>query len=110
MNCAAAFEITQQLAMESFANHDAEAFREVHHPEAIAVLPNDRVVRGIDPIVDALAGHFARHKAVSTWRAKWFVDACRSAYVLYETVYEIPSTGVRRRARTGVTYVHEDGG
>ena len=96
--------------MESFANHDAEAFREVHHPEAIAVLPNGRVVRGIDPIVDALAGHFARHEAVSTWRELHrFVDACRSAYVLYETVYEIPSTGVRRRALTGVTYVHEGG-
>ncbi len=82
----------------------------VHHPEAIAIFPNGRVVRGIDAIVDALADHFARQEAVYTWRELHrFVDGCRSAFVLYKTAYEIPSTGVQLRALTGVTYVHDGG-
>jgi hypothetical protein len=110
MNCAAAFEITQRLDMESFARYDVEAFRRVHHPEAIAILPNGTVARGIDSIIDTLADHFAGREAVYTWRELHrFVDSCRAAFVLYETVYEIPSTGRRQHALTGVTYVYEGG-
>jgi hypothetical protein len=110
VNCAAAFEIAQRLDMESFARYDAEAFRRVHHPEAIAIFPSGRVVRGIDAIVDALADHFAGHEAVYTWHELHrFVDGCRSAFVLYETAYELPSTGYQLRALTGVTYVHDGG-
>jgi hypothetical protein len=110
MNCAAAFDIAQRLDMESFARYDAETFRGVHHPEAVAVLPNGRVVRGIESIIDALGDHFDRREARYTWRELHrFVDACRSAFVLYETTYEVPSTGRRERALTGVTYVHDGG-
>jgi hypothetical protein len=110
VSCASAFDSTQRLDMESFARYDAEAFRRVHHPEAIAIFPSGRVARGIDSILDALAHHFARREAVYTWRELHrFVDACRSAFVLYETAYQIPSTGYRQRALTGVTYVHEGG-
>jgi hypothetical protein len=108
VNCAAAFEITQRLDMKSFARYDVEAFRRVHHPEAIAIFPSGMVARGIDSIVDALADHFARREAIYTWRELHrFVDGCRLAFVLYETAYEIPSQGYRQRALTGVTYVHE---
>lgn len=110
MNCTAAFEITQRLDMESFARYDVDAFRRVHHPDAVAVFPSGRVVRGIDSIIDAVADHFARREAIYTWRELHrFVDGCRSAFVLYETAYEIPSTGYRQRALTGVTYIHEGG-
>jgi hypothetical protein len=110
VNCAAAFEITQRLDMESFARYDVEAFRRVHHPEAIAIFPTGRIARGIDAIMDALADHFVRREAIYTWRELHrFVDGCRSAFVLYETAYEIPSTGSFERALTGVTYAHEGG-
>lgn len=96
--------------MESFASYDADAFRRVHHPDAVAIYPSGRVVRGIDSIVDALAEHFSRREAVYTWRELHrFVDACRSAFVLYETAYEIPSSGYHQRALTGVSYTHEGG-
>lgn len=96
--------------MESFARYDVDAFRRVHHPDAVAVFPSGRVVRGIDSIIEALADHFARREAIYTWRELHrFVDACRSAFVLYDTAYEIPSTGYHQRALTGVSYVHEGG-
>jgi hypothetical protein len=110
MSCASAFESAQRRDMESFARYDADEFRRIHHPEAITIFPSGRVVRGVDAIIEALADHFARREAVYTWRELHrFVDACRSAFVLYETVYEIPSTGYRQRALTGVTYVHDGG-
>ncbi|HEU5205474.1 MAG TPA: nuclear transport factor 2 family protein [Candidatus Limnocylindrales bacterium] len=110
MNCTAAFEITQRLDMDAFANYDVDGFRRLHHPDAVAILPSGRVVRGIDSIIDALAEHFAHREAVYTWRELHrFVDGCRSAFVLYETAYEIPSSGYQRRALTGVSYIHEGG-
>jgi hypothetical protein len=110
VNCTAAFEIAQRDNMESFASHDAEAFRRVHHPDAVAIFPSGRVVRGVDSLIEALAEHFTRREAVCTWRELHrFVDACRSAFVLYETVYQIPSSGYNQRALTGVSYTHEGG-
>jgi hypothetical protein len=110
VNCADAFEVTQRLDMESFATYDVESFRRVHHPEAIAIFPSGTVARGIDSIVEALADHFARREAIYRWRELHrFVDACRAAFVLYETAYEIPTTGYRQRALTAVTYVHDGG-
>jgi ketosteroid isomerase-like protein len=110
VNCIRAFEITQRLDMESFASYDVDAFRRLHHPDAVAILPSGRIVRGIDSIIEALAGHFARREAIYTWRELHrFVDACRSAFVLYETAYEIPSLGYHQRALTGVSYTHEGG-
>ena len=110
MNCAAAFEVVQRLDMESFARYDEPAFRRAHHPEAIAIFPSGHVARGIDSIIEALAVHFSRREALYTWRELHrFVDSCRSAFVLYETAYEVPSTGYRLRALTGVTYVHDGG-
>ncbi len=110
MNCVDAFEIAQREDMESFARFDLDAFRRVHHPEAISIFPSGRVARGVDAITAALAPHFAQRVATYTWRELHrFVDGCRSAFVLYETTYEIPSTGFRQRALTGVTYTHEGG-
>ena len=102
--------MTQRLDMESFASYDVEAFRRVHHPEAISIFPSGTVARGADAIIDALADHFTRREAVYTWRELHrFIEPCRSAFVLYETTYEVPSSGYRQRSLTGVTYIHEGG-
>jgi hypothetical protein len=110
VSCASAFEAAQRLDMESFARYDAEAFRGIHHPDAISVFPSGRVVRGRESILDALAEHFTAQEAIYTWRELHrFVDGCRAAFVLYETSYEVPSSGYRQRALTGVAYVHDGG-
>jgi hypothetical protein len=110
MSCASDLEATQRRDMESFARYDGEAFREVHHPDAITILPSGRVVRGRESILEALSGHFTAREAIYTWRELHrFIDGCRAAFVLYETTYEIPSRGYKQRALTGVTYVHDGG-
>ena len=105
--CARQFDTAQRLDMESFRDFDAETFRAGHDERAVTVFASGAVRYGIDAIMQALAGHFANRNAVWSWTEKYrVVDGCTSAYILYDTVYEIPSIGFRQHALTGVTYSH----
>ena len=44
---------------------------------------------------------------VASLRVYRVVDGCNAAFILYETVYEIPRIGFRQHAYTGVTYSHD---
>lgn len=105
--CARQFEIAQRTDMESFRDYDAETFRAVHDDRAITVFDSGASRIGIDAIMAALASHFAGREAKWSWTERYrVVDGCSSAYILYETVYEIPRIGYRQKALTGVTYSH----
>lgn len=105
--CAAQFEAAQRLDMESFRDYDAETFRAVHDPRAVTVFASGAVRFGIDAIMTALSSHFARREAIWSWTERYrVVDGCKSAYILYEATYEIPSVGYRQRTLTGVSYTH----
>lgn len=106
--CARQFELAQKLDMESFRDYDAETFRAVHHEDALTIFTSGGVRYGIDAIMLALASHFQNREALWSWTELYrHVDGCKSAYILYETVYEIPSINFRLRAKTGVTYTHD---
>ena len=105
--CAAEFELAQKSDMESFRDFDAEAFRDGHHPDSVTVFASGAVRYGIDAIMTALAGHFRDRNAVWSWTELYrVVDGCRSAFILYDTTYDIPSIGFHQHALTGVTYTH----
>lgn len=106
--CARQFEVAQRVDMESFRDYDAETFRAGHDERAVTVFDSGGVRIGIDAIMAALAGHFQNREAKWSWTERYrVVDGCRSAYILYETVYEIPRIGYRQRAMTGVAYTHD---
>lgn len=106
--CARQFDVAQRTDMESFRDYDAETFRAIHDERAITVFDSGGVRIGIDAIMTALAGHFTNREAKWTWTERYrVVDGCNSAYILYETVYEIPRIGYRQKALTGVTYSHD---
>lgn len=106
--CARQFELAQRIDMESFRDYDEATFRAVHDERAVTIFGSGAVRYGIDAIMTALASHFAGREAVWTWTEKYrVVDGCNSAFILYETMYEIPRIGFRQRALTGVTYSHD---
>jgi hypothetical protein len=106
--CARQFEVAQRLDMESFRDYDAETFRSVHDNRAVTVFASGASFVGIDAIMQALASHFGNREALWSWTEKYrVVDGCKSAFILYETVYEIPRIGFHQRALTGVTYSHD---
>jgi hypothetical protein len=105
--CAQQFEVAQKLDMESFRDFDADTFRAGHDDRAVTVFASGAVRYGIDAIMTALASHFANRNAVWSWTELYrVVDGCRSAYILYDTNYDIPSIGFHQHALTGVTYSH----
>ena len=84
------FEEAQRTDMESFRDFDRETWRNVHTEDAVSIFPSGAVVQGRDAIVDALASHFDDEEAIFTWTERLrTVNRCRTAYILYDTVYEI---------------------
>ena len=105
--CARQFDRAQRIDMESFRDYDAETFRAIHDERAITVFASGARRQGIDAIMAALASHFNNREGRWSWVERYrVVDGCKSAFILYETVYELPSIGYRQRALTGVTYSH----
>lgn len=108
--CAAKFEAAQRLDMESFRDFDAEAFREGHAHDAVSIFPSGATFVGIDAIMTAQNGHFTNKNAVWSWIeiSRW-VDGCKTAYIIYDATYDIPSIGFHQVAKTVVTYVYKHG-
>jgi len=108
--CARQFEKAQRIDMESFRDYDADTFRAGHHPEAVTVFASGSVRYGIDAIMQALRSHFENREAVWAWTELYrVVDGCKSAFILYETTYDIASVGFHQRALTGVTFTYHRG-
>jgi hypothetical protein len=105
--CARQFEEAQRIDMESFRDYDAETFRAGHHPDAITIFASGAIRTGIDAIMAALGPHFANREAIWAWTEIYrVVDGCKSAFILYDATYDIPSIGFHQRTLTGVTYTH----
>lgn len=105
--CARQFEEAQRTDMESFRDFDEATFRSIHHPKAVTIFASGAVRSGIDAIMAALASHFRNREAIWAWTEVYrVVDGCKSAYILYNATYDIPSSGYHQRTLTGVTYTY----
>ena len=108
--CAREFEAAQRQDMESFRDYDIEAFRAIHHPDAVTIFASGDVVRGADEIVAILHRHFEERSAVWSWtELHRLVEGCKTGYILYDTTYFRPSDGVFQHALVGVTYTRVHG-
>lgn len=106
--CARQFEVAQRVDMESFRDYDQETWLASHDDRAVTVFANGARRIGIDAIAQVMASHFANREAKWSWTELYrVVDGCRSAVILYDTVYEIPRIGFRQHALTSVSYTHD---
>lgn len=106
--CARQFEVAQRVDMESFRDYDKETWLASHDDRAVTVFASGAKRIGIDAIETVMASHFANREAVWSWTELYrVVDGCRSAVILYDTVYAIPRIGFRQHALTSVTYTHD---
>ncbi len=106
--CAEQFELAQRTDMESFRDYDRETFRAGHDPRAVTIFASGAVRYGIDAIMVTLESHFANREAIWAWTELYrVVDGCKSAFILYDATYDIPSIGYHQRTLTGVTYTHQ---
>ena len=106
--CARQFELAQKIDNESFRDFDEETFRAGHDPRAVTIFASGAVRIGIDAIMAALHPHFVNRNAVWSFTELYrVVDGCKSAFILYDTNYDIPSIGFHQHALTGVAYTHQ---
>lgn len=106
--CARQFEVAQRVDMESFRDYDKETWLASHDDRAVTVFASGGRRIGIEAIERAMAPHFANREAIWSWTELYrVVDGCRSAVILYDTVYEIPRIGFRQHALTSVSYTHD---
>jgi hypothetical protein len=92
--CARQFDEAQRIDMESFRDFDEQTFWDGHDPRAITVFAQGQIRYPLTAIQAALAGHFAARNAVWSWTELYrVVDGCKSAFILYDATYEIPSIG-----------------
>lgn len=106
--CERAFDQAQRQDMESFRDYDAEAFRAVHHPDAVSVFSVGEVAVGRDAIMEALAPYFEAKVARWSWtELTRSVQGCRTGVIVYRTLIERP--GLTRYALNTVTYTFERG-
>jgi uncharacterized protein (TIGR02246 family) len=107
-SCDERFDQAQRQDMESFRDYDAEAFREVHHPDAVSVFAVGEVAIGRDAIMEALAPYFEAKVATWSWtEITRSVQGCRTGVIVYRTLVERP--GLTRHAINTVTYTFERG-
>jgi uncharacterized protein (TIGR02246 family) len=107
-HCEKKFDQAQRQDMESFRDYDAEAFRDVHHPDATSVFAVGLVAIGRDAIMEALAPYFEAQVATWSWtEITRTVQGCRTGVIVYRTLIERP--GFSRHAINTVTYTYEHG-
>ena len=107
-SCDQKFDQAQRQDMESFRDYDAEAFREVHHPDAVSVFAVGEVAIGRDAIMEALAPYFEARVARWSWtEITRSVEGCRTGVIVYRTLIERP--GLSRHAINTVTYTFDRG-
>ncbi|WP_029138416.1 hypothetical protein [Nakamurella lactea] len=108
--CAAKFDEAQRADMESFRDFDAKTWKAGHDRNAVSIYPSGARFAGIDAIMAAQKSHFANKEAVWSWtEINRRVDGCRTAFIEYEAIYQIPRIGFYQRALTVVTYIYERG-
>jgi hypothetical protein len=107
-SCEEKFDQAQRQDMESFRDYDAEAFRDVHHPDATSVFAVGAVAIGRDAIMEALAPYFEAQTSKWSWtEITRSVQGCRTGVIVYRTLIERP--GFSRHAINTVTYTYEHG-
>jgi hypothetical protein len=108
--CARKFEEAQRTDMESFRDFDRETWVAGHDDDAITIFTTGLMIQGREEIANALRNHFNNRNAVWTWtELTRAVDGCRTATIVYDATYAIPSQSFTLREIVSVTYTYKDG-
>jgi hypothetical protein len=108
--CARQFDEAQRVDMESFRDYDLATWTASHDDDAITVLASGVWFQGRDRIAQVLRAHFENREAIWTWtELTRAVDGCRTATILYDATYAIPSANFTQRAYVSVVYTYKHG-
>jgi hypothetical protein len=108
--CARQFDEAQRTDMESFRDFDRDTWVAGHDDDAITIFTTGQMVQGRDNIATTLRNHFNNRNAVWTWtELTRAVDGCKTATIVYDATYAIPSQNFTLREIVSVTYTYKHG-
>ena len=108
--CARQFDQAQRTDMESFRDFDRDTWVAGHDDDAITIFTTGQMVQGRDNIANRLKAHFDNRNAVWTWtELTRAVDGCKTATIVYDATYAVPSEGFTLREIVSVTYTYKHG-
>jgi hypothetical protein len=108
--CAREFDQAQRVDMESFRDYDLPTWKAGHDDDAITVFAAGQWFQGRDTIATVLHRHFEDREATWTWtELSRAVDGCKTATILYDATYTIPSANFNQRAYVSVVYTRKHG-
>jgi len=108
--CERQFDDAQRQDMESFRDRDRDAFRAIHHPNAIAVYTGGTVHKGIDQIMADAEETFSIPDYTWEWtEMQREVVGCTTGTIVYDVYFKSESLHVSSHFRIGVTYTREHG-
>jgi hypothetical protein len=109
-HCARDFDVAQRVDMESFRDYDLATWKAGHDDDAITVFASGVWFQGRDRIAAVLHRHFEDREAIFTWtELTRAVAGCKTATILYDSTYAIPSRNFSQRTLTSVVYTHKHG-
>ncbi|HET6212358.1 MAG TPA: hypothetical protein VFE14_05740 [Micromonosporaceae bacterium] len=103
--CTRSFDDAQRTDMESFRDYDLETWKAGHDDDAITIFASGVWFQGRDRIAAVLHRHFENREAQWSWtELSRAVDGCKTATILYDATYAIPSIHFTQRAYVSVVY------
>jgi hypothetical protein len=109
-HCARQFDEAQRTDMESFRDFDRDTWVAGHDDDAITIFTTSRMEQGRERIAEVMNNHFTNRNAVWTWtELTRAVDGCKTATIVYDATYAIPSQGFTLREIVSVTYTYKQG-
>jgi hypothetical protein len=104
------FEQAQRTDMESFRDFDRDTWVAGHDDDAITIFTTGQMVQGRDNIANTLRNHFNNRNAVWSWtELTRAVDGCKTATIVYDATYAVPSDNFTLREIVSVTYTYKHG-
>lgn len=108
--CAEKFDHAQREDMESFRDFDEATWLAGHDRRAVSITATGARFEGLPAITAATRSHFANREAVWSWtEVNREIFDCRTAFIEYVAVYELPRINFYQRAHTVVTYRYVHG-
>lgn len=109
-SCAEQFDEAQRVDMESFRDYDLETWLAGHDDDAIQILTSGHITQGREAIGQLMAGHFTNREAIWSWtELNRTVDGCKTATIVYDATYEIPSRDFVLHEIVTVVYTYKHG-
>ena len=106
--CAASFDAAVRQYVDATQQRDLDRYAEVLHPGWTVIFPDGDVLNGKEEGMEWVRGFFADSTWTQSFEERSRVQSgCRTGFVLFDSVFRIPSENYRSDLVIGLTFTRE---